>query len=144
MDPSSGPLGSWNFLLSGPQPTSWVHPPEDGLSWPFGHAWALEVAKRWLFAGGVDRIYARRLERPCLSTQSPPQKKTKRGAERKGRPGEQLLARADSPHSASSSMDPRSLRLLNTNPPSQVYLSSGRCICQGRRMEHILFSSFLA
>lgn len=75
MDPSSGPLGSWNFLLSGPQPTSWVHPPEDGLSWPFGHAWALEVAKRWLFAGGVDGIYARRLERPCLSTQSPPRRK---------------------------------------------------------------------
>lgn len=30
-------LGSWNSLLNGPQLTSWVHLPEDGLSWPFGH-----------------------------------------------------------------------------------------------------------
>lgn len=33
-----------------------------------------------------------------------------------------------SPHAVTSSMDPRSLRLLNANPAFQVYLSLGRCI----------------
>lgn len=63
-------LGTWDPeipCLMAPSPLPGSILPKDSLSWPFGHPGALGVAKRWLFAGGVDRIYAHRLECPCLT-----------------------------------------------------------------------------
>lgn len=53
--------------------------------------------------------------------------------------------RATSPHAATSSSDPRFL--IHTHTPQTSHLgvlSLGSCICQGQRMEYILFSSLLA